>query len=285
MIPILPARDALAGFFTAGASRRTMPSVARAIAMGFHSCGCRTSPVLTLEPRPSGPYDPVVQLSTPLARLSVMEGRTLAIATYNTKLDDNFAIATTDAAERARVEKGIRDVEARIERDMDPYVAARQGDTDEIVALGELRDSLAVLVEAGYQSIGHRRMKNPRIWSMRDIAELSRGRRGAAKAERTADHYAHAPAPAAQRLADSALVFRAPSAGRFYCRSAPDREPFVKAGDEILRGQVVGLLAIMKTFSRTTYGGPGLPERARVKAILPEDAADVAMGDPILLLE
>ncbi|MCZ6596083.1 MAG: propionyl-CoA carboxylase, partial [Planctomycetota bacterium] len=38
------------------------------------------------------PYEPVVQLSTPLSRQSVMEGRTLAIAAFNTKLDDNFEI-------------------------------------------------------------------------------------------------------------------------------------------------------------------------------------------------
>ena len=40
------------------------------------------------------PYDPVLQLSTPLTRLSVMEGRTLAIGAFNSKLDDNFQILT-----------------------------------------------------------------------------------------------------------------------------------------------------------------------------------------------
>ena len=49
------------------------------------------------------PYDPVVQLSTPLTRLSVMEGRTLAIATYNTKLDDNFEILAKDPDERRAI--------------------------------------------------------------------------------------------------------------------------------------------------------------------------------------
>ncbi|NTU99718.1 MAG: propionyl-CoA carboxylase, partial [Methanoregulaceae archaeon] len=38
------------------------------------------------------PYEPFVQLSTPLTRLAVMEGRTLAIGAYRTKLDDNFQI-------------------------------------------------------------------------------------------------------------------------------------------------------------------------------------------------
>jgi acetyl-CoA carboxylase carboxyltransferase component len=123
------------------------------------------------------PYDPVVQLSTCLSRQSVMEGRTLAIAAYNTKLDDDFQIAVSDPAERAKIEAGMRDVEARIEGDMDPFVAARQLDTDEIVELGELRDYLHVLVEMAYQHNGYRRLKNPRIWSLHDLRELVGGLR------------------------------------------------------------------------------------------------------------
>jgi acetyl-CoA carboxylase carboxyltransferase component len=123
------------------------------------------------------PYDPVVQLSTTLSRLSVMEGRTLAIAAFNTKLDDDFQIMATDPAERAKIEAGMRETEARIEGDMDPFVAARQMDTDEIVELGELRGYLAALVEMAYQSTGYRRMKNPRIWSMHDLRVLVGGPR------------------------------------------------------------------------------------------------------------
>lgn len=121
------------------------------------------------------PYDPVVQLSTCLSRQSVMEGRTLAIATYNTKLDDDFAIAVSDPEERQKIATGMREVEARIEKDMDPFVAARQMDTDEIVELGELRNWLVALVEMSYQSVGYRRLKNPRIWSMHDLRELVSG--------------------------------------------------------------------------------------------------------------
>jgi acetyl-CoA carboxylase carboxyltransferase component len=122
------------------------------------------------------PYEPVVQLSTPLTRLAVMEGRTLAIATYNTKLDDDFEIASTDPAEKKKIEDGMRAVEARIEGDMDPYQAAARMDTDEIVALGELRAWLELFAEASYQSLGYRRVKNPRIWSLHDLAALSRAR-------------------------------------------------------------------------------------------------------------
>lgn len=121
------------------------------------------------------PYDPVVQLSTSISRLSVMEGKTLAIATYNTKLDDDFEIMTQDAAERAEIEAGMKQVEQRIESDMDPLAAASKMDTDEVVKLEDLRAWLEVLVESSYQSIGHRRVKNPRIWSLHDLAVISGG--------------------------------------------------------------------------------------------------------------
>ncbi|MEL6183066.1 MAG: carboxyl transferase domain-containing protein [Myxococcota bacterium] len=121
------------------------------------------------------PYDPVVQLSTALSRLSVMEGRTLAIATYNTKLDDDFNITTMDPEERAEIEQGMKDVEARIEADMDPLVSASQMDTDEVVPLERLRSWLEVLIESSYQSSGYRRVKNPRIWSLHDLDVLVEG--------------------------------------------------------------------------------------------------------------
>jgi acetyl-CoA carboxylase carboxyltransferase component len=105
-----------------------------------------------------------------------MEGRTLAIAAFNTKLDDDFEIAATDAAERAKIEAGMKATEARIEEDMDPYQAASRMDTDEIVELGELRAWLELFAEASYQSIGYRRLKNPRIWSLHDLAALTEPR-------------------------------------------------------------------------------------------------------------
>jgi len=119
------------------------------------------------------PYEPIVQLSTPVTRLAVMEGRTLAIGTFHSKLDDNFQILATDPKERAEIEAGMKEVEARIDADMDPYKSARQMDTDEIVAVHELRDYLTTLVEMCYQSIGYRRIKNPRIWSMHDLHVLT----------------------------------------------------------------------------------------------------------------
>jgi acetyl-CoA carboxylase carboxyltransferase component len=119
------------------------------------------------------PYDPVLQLSTPITRQAVMEGRTLAIATYNTKLDDDFEIASTDPDERAAIEEGMRSTAARIEADMDPIASAGRMDTDEVVPLGDIRAWLEVAIEAAYQGTGYRTIRNPRIWSMHDLEALS----------------------------------------------------------------------------------------------------------------
>jgi acetyl-CoA carboxylase carboxyltransferase component len=118
------------------------------------------------------PYDPVVQLATPISRLAVMEGRTLAIGAFNTKLDDSFEIVADSEEEREQIRQGMAEVEARITADMDPVKAACQMDTDEVIRFDEIRSYLEVFVEAAYQGYGYRRVKNPRIWSLHDIAIL-----------------------------------------------------------------------------------------------------------------
>jgi 3-methylcrotonyl-CoA carboxylase beta subunit len=123
------------------------------------------------------PYDPVVQLATTISRLAVMEGRTLAIGAFNTKLDDNFEIVADTEEEREKIRRGMEEVEARITADMDPVKAASQMDLDEVVRLDEIRDYLEVLIEAAYQGYGYRRVKNPRIWSLHDIAILGEDER------------------------------------------------------------------------------------------------------------
>jgi acetyl-CoA carboxylase biotin carboxyl carrier protein len=81
------------------------------------------------------------------------------------------------------------------------------------------------------------------------------------------------------------LVFRAPTSGRFYGRSAPDKPAFVEPGAQLTAGATICLLEVMKTFHRVTYGGPGLPDTARVTRVLVADGADVNAGDPLLALE
>src|SRR5262249_25940971 len=94
-----------------------------------------------------------------------------------------------------------------------------------------------------------------------------------------------APATAAAQTATATgLVFRAPTSGRFYTRPSPDKPPFVEAGTKLVAGSPICLLEVMKTFHRVTYGGAGLPETAKVSAVLVADGADVNVGDPLLAL-
>lgn len=96
-----------------------------------------------------------------------------------------------------------------------------------------------------------------------------------------------APATTSAATGDAALglVFHAPTSGRFYSRPAADRPPFVAEGTQLTAGTTVCLLEVMKTFHRVTYGGPGLPDTARVRRVLVADGADVSAGDPLLALE
>lgn len=80
-------------------------------------------------------------------------------------------------------------------------------------------------------------------------------------------------------------TFAAPSSGRFYQRPSPDRPPFIEVGQVIKSGQTVGLLEIMKTFTRIQFGGPGLPESVKVVELLAQDDDELASGDPIFRFE
>lgn len=77
-------------------------------------------------------------------------------------------------------------------------------------------------------------------------------------------------------------VFVSPTSGRFYSRPTPESEAFVKAGDEITKGQVVCLLEVMKTFNRIEFNGTS---KAKVIRILPKDGDDLESGDTIFELE
>jgi len=119
------------------------------------------------------PYEPVLQLSTPIARLAVMEGRTLAIGAFRTKLDDQFNIIAASPKEEEAIRKGMEDVERRIAADMDPVRAASRMDTDEVITMAEIRDYLVAAIEMSYQAYGYRRVKNARIWSLHDLRVLA----------------------------------------------------------------------------------------------------------------
>lgn len=226
------------------------------------------------------PYEPVVQLSTPITRLAVMDGATLAIGAFNSRLNDNFQIISEDQKERAQILTGMKDVSDRIEADMDPYKSARQMDTDEIVKLGELRSYLKCLVEASYQNQGSRRIKNPRIWSLHDLAILTQKKVNANNVKTTT------------KKADEDLVkkrklvlgegINSPLAGLLYWRSSPEAPEFIQIGSVVKPGDTVALIEVMKCFYPIKYeSGP----KRKVKKLCITEAQPVTSGQQILEFE
>jgi acetyl-CoA carboxylase biotin carboxyl carrier protein len=125
---------------------------------------------------------------------------------------------------------------------------------------------------------------SPRAVAYRDpVMRLSTQAIAAGQSPGARPDAAAASAPAAPTAAG--LVFRAPTSGRFYGRSGPDKPPFVEPGTQLRHGATICLLEVMKTFHRVTYGGPGLPDTARVSSVLVRDGDDVNAGDPLLALE
>jgi acetyl-CoA carboxylase biotin carboxyl carrier protein len=90
---------------------------------------------------------------------------------------------------------------------------------------------------------------------------------------------------AASTTSTGKLVFRAPTAGRWYTRPGPGKPALIEVGTAVTTGQAVGLIEVMKTFSRLHYTGEGLPPQARIKAILVKDEEDVAAGDALFEVE
>lgn len=74
--------------------------------------------------------------------------------------------------------------------------------------------------------------------------------------------------------------FQAPFIGTFYRSAGPDKAPFVKVGDEVRKGQVLGIIEAMKLFNEIESDVEG-----RIVKILVENAQPVEYGQPMFLIE
>jgi biotin carboxyl carrier protein len=226
------------------------------------------------------PYDPIVQLATPISRLAVMEGSTLAIAATNSKLDANFEIATQDPVERAQIQASMAQIAARIETDMDPIAAAARMDADEVVPPSELRAWLEVLITSAYQASGVRRIKNPRIWSLHDLEVLfgglqiktaqkpDEGETGVLKTADTAD------------LPAGATAVISPMAGTLFHQSSPGAPPFAPEGSLVEAQGTLGLIEVMKSLTPVR-----IAQRGRVLRWLVADGSAVAAGQVLAWIQ
>ncbi|MEY3444946.1 MAG: acetyl-CoA carboxylase biotin carboxyl carrier protein [Bacteroidota bacterium] len=76
------------------------------------------------------------------------------------------------------------------------------------------------------------------------------------------------------------VEFRAPFIGTFYRSNGPDKEPFVKVGDSITSGKVLGIIEAMKLFNEIESDINGT-----IVKILVENAQPVEYDQPLFLIE
>ena len=71
-------------------------------------------------------------------------------------------------------------------------------------------------------------------------------------------------------------VVTSPLVGTFYSASSPDAEPFVKEGDSVKKGQVLGIIEAMKLMNEIESEYDGV-----VEAVLIENEGVVEYGQPL----
>jgi len=91
--------------------------------------------------------------------------------------------------------------------------------------------------------------------------------------------------PEAHEGGAGGLEIRSPIDGIFYCRPSPEDPPFVSAGDEVVLGQTLGLIEVMKTFNPVKLEGVGMPDRATVLRVCVRDQEEVSSGQLVLEVE
>jgi acetyl-CoA carboxylase biotin carboxyl carrier protein len=92
-------------------------------------------------------------------------------------------------------------------------------------------------------------------------------------------HHGNDAPQAARQKAEGAPI-PSPMAGVFYSRPSPNEDAFVQPGDQVLAGQVVGLIEAMKVFNEIESPVSGI-----LAATLVEDGSVVQQGDTLYILE
>ncbi len=72
-------------------------------------------------------------------------------------------------------------------------------------------------------------------------------------------------------------LIKSPLVGTFYSAPSPDAEPFVKVGDPVKKGQVVGIVEAMKLMNEIESEFDGI-----VEAILIDNESIVEYGQPLV---
>jgi acetyl-CoA carboxylase biotin carboxyl carrier protein len=101
-----------------------------------------------------------------------------------------------------------------------------------------------------------------------------------AAAAQAAREIAEAKIAAKEAAAASRIVIKSPMVGTFYAAPAPDAQPFLQVGSEVVVGQVVCVIEAMKLMNEIKAEA-----RGKVVEILVNNGDPVEFGQPLYLLE
>ena len=85
-----------------------------------------------------------------------------------------------------------------------------------------------------------------------------------------------APAAASEASEEGGKVITSPLVGTFYSASSPDAEPFVKEGDTVKKGQVLGIIEAMRLMNEIESEFDGV-----VEAVLVSNEEVLEYGQPL----
>ncbi|PWM32121.1 MAG: acetyl-CoA carboxylase biotin carboxyl carrier protein [Clostridiales bacterium] len=93
----------------------------------------------------------------------------------------------------------------------------------------------------------------------------------------TAGHpHAQAAPQGAETPQEEGHIIKAPLVGMFYNSPSPEEEPFVRVGETVKKGQVIGIIEAMKLMNEVTSDRDGT-----VKEIFVENGQVVEYGQPL----
>ncbi|MFT8425700.1 MAG: acetyl-CoA carboxylase biotin carboxyl carrier protein [Liquorilactobacillus sp.] len=89
-----------------------------------------------------------------------------------------------------------------------------------------------------------------------------------------------APLVGGEAVENKKLTVNAPFVGTFYTSPSPQEEPFVKVGDQIQKGQIIGIIEAMKMMTEVKSDVAGI-----ITDILITNDSPVEYNTPLVVLE
>jgi len=136
------------------------------------------------------------------------------------------------------------------------------------------QDQFKITLKKSHNTVAHRAAPRPAAAEPPPVIE--------AIPAATGESAPPVPSKPSQEKSDEDRYFtiKSPMVGTFYRSPSPDKEPFVKVGDIIHKGDHICIIEAMKLFNEIESEVNG-----KVMKVLVEDAKPVEYGQPLFLVE